>query len=82
MWWLYTSEENAQTELAKVNANIKRFNPSANYLTDPNQLTAKPEIDNIVYTYGFPKPDENIQAGVNWELEAEWNQSWFIQEEI
>jgi len=82
MWWLYTSLENAQTELAKVNINIKKFNPNANYLTDPSLLTSNPEIDNIVYNYGFPKPDDNIIQGVTFELEAEWNQSWFLQEEF
>ena len=82
MWLLYTSEENAQTELAKIQTNIKLLNPDASYLTEPNPLTANPEIDNIIYTHGFPKPDDNIIQEVTWELEVEWSQDWFIQEEI
>lgn len=82
MWLLYTNLENAQTELAKIQVNIKLLNPDASYLTEPNQLTANPEINNTVYLYGFPKPDNNIIQGVTWELEDEWSQDWFIQEEI
>jgi hypothetical protein len=82
MWWLYTNLENAETELAKVNANIKAFNPEANYAEAPTQLTANPEINGVTYLYGFPEPPENIQAGATAELVAQYSSSWFIQEEI
>jgi hypothetical protein len=82
MWWLYTSLENAETELAKVNANIKAFNPEANYAAAPTQLTANPEIEGTTYLYGFSEPPENIQTGAIAELEAQYSQDWFMQEEL
>ena len=87
MHWIYTgnteqeAQQKAQTNLDLVNA--KFIEICGDPWSDLRRLTANPEIDNNTYYYGFAKPPSQFEYnGAVYDLELEFDSSWFIQEEI
>lgn len=86
VYWIYTAETKqealvkAQTELDKVNEKYLQIVGSGDWATIPQELTAEPEIEGVVYFYGFEKPPAIFQNGTTYDLEEVFSQQWMIQE--
>ena len=76
-----TAEQKATENLALINAKFQEI-CNDNWADIPEQLTANPEINGVVYKYGFQSSGLNdfLKNGAVCDLEQYYDTDWKIEE--